>query len=142
SFRTGRIITVFGCGGDRDRGKRPLMGEAATAASDLAVVTSDNPRTEDPGEIIREIETGIHTTRFIDAGDWSKHPGKRGYIVIADRKEAIAAAIALADAADIVLIAGKGHEDYQIIGQKKFPFDDRVIARAGLTRWQNGRDGS
>jgi UDP-N-acetylmuramoyl-L-alanyl-D-glutamate--2,6-diaminopimelate ligase len=142
SFRTGRVITVFGCGGDRDRGKRPLMGEAATTASDLAVVTSDNPRTEDPGEIIRQIETGIRTTRFADAGDWLKHPGRRGYLVITDRKEAIAAAISLADAADIVLIAGKGHEDYQIIGQKKFPFDDRVIARAELARRHSGGDRS
>ncbi len=121
-FRTGRIITVFGCGGDRDRGKRPLMGEAATAASDLAVVTSDNPRTEDPREIIRQIEAGIRTTRFADAGDWSRHPaGQRGYIVVPDRKEAIAMAIALADTADIVLIAGKGHEDYQVIGQGEVP---------------------
>jgi len=139
AFRMGKIITVFGCGGDRDRGKRPLMGEAATAGSDLAVVTSDNPRTEDPREIIRQIETGIRTTRFTDAGDWLRHPGERGYIVVPDRKEAIAAAIALADVADIVLIAGKGHEDYQIIGHRKVPFDDRVIARAELVRWQTGR---
>ncbi len=142
AFRTGRIITVFGCGGDRDRGKRPLMGEAATTGSDLAIVTSDNPRTEDPGEIIREIERGIRTTRFADAGDWERHPGKPGYIVIADRQSAIATAISLAEAVDIVLIAGKGHEDYQIIGREKFPFDDRVVAREELTRGQGGRDGS
>ncbi|MHB8908460.1 MAG: UDP-N-acetylmuramoyl-L-alanyl-D-glutamate--2,6-diaminopimelate ligase [Syntrophales bacterium] len=142
AFRTGRIITVFGCGGDRDRGKRPLMGEAATTASDLAIVTSDNPRTEDPREIIRQIETGIRTTRFADAGEWLRHPGGRGYIVMVDRKEAIAAAIALAHADDIVLIAGKGHEDYQIIGQTKFPFDDRVIAREELARRKNGGDGA
>ncbi len=97
AFRTGKIITVFGCGGDRDRGKRPLMGEAASALSDLAIVTSDNPRTEDPLAIIREIETGIRTTRFADAGDWLSHPGERGYLVIPDRKEAIAAAIGLAE---------------------------------------------
>jgi UDP-N-acetylmuramoyl-L-alanyl-D-glutamate--2,6-diaminopimelate ligase len=142
AFRTGKIITVFGCGGDRDRGKRPLMGEAATASSDLAVVTSDNPRTEDPLSIIREIETGIRSTRFADADDWLRHPDERGYLVVPDRKEAIAAAIALAGSADIVLIAGKGHEDYQIIGAQKFPFDDRVIARAELAHWQTGRDGS
>jgi UDP-N-acetylmuramoyl-L-alanyl-D-glutamate--2,6-diaminopimelate ligase len=117
------------------------MGEAASAASDLAIVTSDNPRTEDPREIIRQIEAGIRTTRFADAGEWSRHPGASGYIVIADRKEAIAAAIALADAADIVLIAGKGHEDYQIVGRQKFPFDDRLIARAELARRESGRGG-
>jgi UDP-N-acetylmuramoyl-L-alanyl-D-glutamate--2,6-diaminopimelate ligase len=142
AFRTGRIITVFGCGGDRDRGKRPLMGEAATAASDLAVVTSDNPRSEDPLAIIREIETGIRAKRFANPGDWSRHPGERGYLVVPDRREAIAAAIGLAGSDDIVLIAGKGHEDYQIIGAQKFPFDDRVIARDELAHRQTGRDGS
>jgi UDP-N-acetylmuramoyl-L-alanyl-D-glutamate--2,6-diaminopimelate ligase len=141
-FRTGRIITVFGCGGDRDRGKRPLMGEAASAYSDLAIVTSDNPRTEDPLSIIREIETGIRTTKFTDADDPARRPAVRGYLVIPDRKTAIAAAIGLADTKDIVLIAGKGHEDYQIIGTEKFPFDDRLIAREELTRRQVGRKGS
>ena len=138
-FRTGRIITVFGCGGDRDRGKRPLMGEAASAYSDLTVVTSDNPRTEDPLSIIREIETGIRTTKFTDADDPARRPAVRGYLVIPDRKTAIATAIGLADTKDIVLIAGKGHEDYQIIGIEKFPFDDRLIAREELTRRQVGR---
>ncbi len=142
TFRTRRIITVFGCGGDRDRGKRPLMGEAATAGSDLAIVTSDNPRTEDPLAIIREIETGIRTPKFIDIGECERHPGQRGYLVLPDRREAIAAAIGLAGTADIVLIAGKGHEDYQIIGNRKFPFDDRVIAREALSLWQTGRKGS
>ena len=141
-FRTGRIITVFGCGGDRDRGKRPLMGEAASAYSDLAIVTSDNPRTEDPLSIIREIETGIRTTKFKKVGDPSRRSDVRGYFVIPDRKEAIAAAIGLADRDDIVLIAGKGHEDYQIIGTEKFPFDDRLIAREELTDWQVGRQGT
>ncbi len=141
AFRVGKIITVFGCGGDRDRGKRPLMGEAASALSDLAVVTSDNPRTEDPLAIIREIESGIRTRRFADAGDRLSRPGERGYLVVPDRKEAIATAIGLAKSGDIVLIAGKGHEDYQIIGTRKIPFDDRVIARAELARWQTKRDG-
>ena len=139
AFRAGQIITVFGCGGDRDRGKRPLMGEAASSLSDLAIVTSDNPRTEDPLAIIAEIEAGIRTTRFADAGDWLSHPGERGYVVVPDRKEAIATAIGLARSGDIVLIAGKGHEDYQIIGTRKLPFDDRVIARAELARRQAGR---
>jgi UDP-N-acetylmuramoyl-L-alanyl-D-glutamate--2,6-diaminopimelate ligase len=138
-FRKGRIITVFGCGGDRDQGKRPLMGEAASAYSDLAIVTSDNPRTEDPLSIIGEIETGIRTTKFNRAVDPSSHPDLRGYLVIPDRREAIAAAIGQADRDDIVLIAGKGHEDYQIIGMEKFPFDDRLIARAELKRWHVGR---
>jgi UDP-N-acetylmuramoyl-L-alanyl-D-glutamate--2,6-diaminopimelate ligase len=144
AFRTGRterIITVFGCGGERDRGKRPLMGEAATVLSDLTIVTSDNPRTEDPLDIIREIETGIRASKFIDIAEFERHPGKRGYLIIPDRREAIAAAIAQAGAADIVLIAGKGHEDYQIVGSRKFPFDDRVIAREALRLWQTGREG-
>jgi UDP-N-acetylmuramoyl-L-alanyl-D-glutamate--2,6-diaminopimelate ligase len=140
-FRTGRIITVFGCGGDRDRGKRPLMGEAASAYSDLTIVTSDNPRTEDPLSIIQEIETGIRTTKFTDADDPARRPAVRGYLVIPDRRAAIAAAIGLADTKDIVLIAGKGHEDYQIIGTEKFPFDDRLIAREELTCRQVGREG-
>ena len=140
-FRTGRLITVFGCGGDRDRGKRPLMGEAVSADSDLVIVTSDNPRTEDPLSIIREIETGIRMVKYAGAGDPARHSTGRGYLVIPDRKAAIAAAIGLADARDIVLIAGKGHEDYQIIGTKRFPFDDRATAREELTHWQAGKKG-
>ncbi len=135
-FRTGRIITVFGCGGDRDKGKRPLMGEAATAHSDLTIVTSDNPRSEDPREIIREIEKGIRVSKLADIDDMAWSPSDRRYLVIPDRKAAIAAAIGLAGTKDIVLLAGKGHEDYQIIGSKKFPFDDRTIARGELLRWQ------
>jgi len=142
AFRTGRLITVFGCGGDRDRGKRPLMGDAATALSDLTIVTSDNPRTEDPLAIIREIETGIRAPKFADIAEWERHPGQKGYLFLPDRREAIVAAIGHAGAADIVLIAGKGHEDYQIIGTRKFPFDDRLIAREALRLWQTGRAGS
>jgi UDP-N-acetylmuramoyl-L-alanyl-D-glutamate--2,6-diaminopimelate ligase len=140
-FRKGRIITVFGCGGDRDRGKRPLMGEAATEYSELSIVTSDNPRTEDPLSIIREIEAGIRVTKLADAGEPAREPAVRGYLVIPDRKEAIAAAIGLAHSGDIVLIAGKGHEDYQIIGTRKIPFDDRMIARDELKRWPSARKG-
>jgi UDP-N-acetylmuramoyl-L-alanyl-D-glutamate--2,6-diaminopimelate ligase len=139
AFRTGKIITVFGCGGERDRGKRPLMGEAATALSDFTIITSDNPRTEDPLDIIREIETGIREPKFLDIAEFERHPGQKGYLVLPDRREAIAAAIGPADAADIVLIAGKGHEDYQIVGNRRFPFDDRVIAREALRFWQTGR---
>jgi UDP-N-acetylmuramoyl-L-alanyl-D-glutamate--2,6-diaminopimelate ligase len=136
---TGRLITVFGCGGDRDRGKRPLMGGAATTLSDFAIVTSDNPRTEEPLSIIREIETGIRAPKFTDIAAWSKQ-GQKGYVVMPDRREAIAAAIGHAGAADIVLIAGKGHEDYQIVGTRKFPFDDRETAREALRLWQTGRE--
>ncbi len=135
AFRKGRIITVFGCGGDRDRGKRPLMGEAATAGSDLAIVTSDNPRTEDPLEIIREIEKGIRMPKLAD-GDPKGLENRHGYWVIPDRRSAIERAIAMAGADDIVLIAGKGHEDYQIIGARKFPFDDRRIASEALSHWR------
>ena len=114
----GRTIVVFGCGGDRDATKRPLMGEKALAA-DYAVVTSDNPRTEDPAAIIEDILVGMrgHEDRF------SVEP---------DRRSAIRAALALANPGDAVLIAGKGHEDYQIIGTEKHDFDDRVVAREEL----------
>lgn len=129
-----RIITVFGCGGNRDRGKRPLMGEAATNYSDLTIVTSDNPRLEDPLEIIREIETGIDQKKVKKVG--ADHPEIKSdvhsYAVIPDRKKAIETAISIAQAGDIVLIAGKGHEDYQILGTKKIFFDDRVVAVQAL----------
>lgn len=142
AFKSGRIITVFGCGGDRDRGKRPLMGEAATSHSDLAIVTSDNPRTEPPLEIIREIEAGIRTPKFATARDLGGRQNEQGYLVIPDRAEAIATAIDLAEPADIVLIAGKGHEDYQIIGAKRLPFDDRTVARRALAHREKAKGGS
>ncbi|HUN54514.1 MAG TPA: UDP-N-acetylmuramoyl-L-alanyl-D-glutamate--2,6-diaminopimelate ligase [Smithella sp.] len=129
-----RIITVFGCGGNRDRGKRPLMGEAATRYSDLTIVTSDNPRLEDPLVIIAEIEEGIDKSKIkktkfdhLKSGD-----DIHSYAVIPDRRQAIEAAINEAESGDIVLIAGKGHEDYQILGTQKMPFDDRVIAAQTL----------
>ncbi len=115
----GRIITVFGCGGDRDKTKRKPMGEVAGANSDLVIITSDNPRTEDPISIIEEIESGLK-------------PTKCRYLINSDRREAIHQAISLAKPGDVVLIAGKGHETYQIIGADKFHFDDREIAREGL----------
>lgn len=138
AFRRKKIITVFGCGGDRDRGKRPLMGEAAARYSDVTIVTSDNPRNENPLEIIEEIEQGIHIPRIEltieNKNDLSKAKTSSGkfYAVIPDRTRAIFAAIAFACEDDIVLIAGKGHEDYQIIGDVKHPFDDRRIAREAL----------
>jgi UDP-N-acetylmuramoyl-L-alanyl-D-glutamate--2,6-diaminopimelate ligase len=124
TVRTGRIITVFGCGGDRDRSKRPKMGRVAARYSDIVVVTSDNPRTEDPDAIIREIVPGV------EAG--LREAGHGRYLILADRRAAIAEAIRLAQPGDLVLIAGKGHEDYQIIGKEKHPFDDRVVAREAI----------
>ena len=108
-----RLITVFGCGGDRDREKRPEMGKVATRKSTLAIITSDNPRTEDPAQIIKEIEAGVESQNF------SK------YITIPDRKEAIKMAIKFAEPKDIVLVAGKGHETYQEINGVKHHFDDK-----------------
>jgi UDP-N-acetylmuramoyl-L-alanyl-D-glutamate--2,6-diaminopimelate ligase len=130
-FKKKRIITVFGCGGNRDRGKRPLMGEIATSFSDLTIVTSDNPRLEDPLAIITEIETGIDKSKIkkVTPDKLGVTKGIHCYSIISDRKTAIETAINFAKAEDIVLIAGKGHEDYQIIGSSKTPFDDRVIAR-------------
>ena len=130
----GKIITVFGCGGDRDRTKRPLMGEVAGRYSDLAILTSDNPRTEDPLAIMDEVEKGFKT---LPLEEWHRDEiklwrSKKGYLKVPDRREAIRMAIRLAQPLDTVLIAGKGHEDYQIIGKKKFPFDDRVEAKKAL----------
>ncbi len=117
-----RVITVVGCGGDRDRGKRPLMGKIAAEKSDLVVVTSDNPRTEDPDSIIEEILVG---SREVD-------PDLRRHVVEADRGAAIRAAIGLASDGDMVVIAGKGHEPYQLVGEQRLDFDDRDHARSAL----------
>lgn len=122
----GTLVTVFGCGGDRDRGKRPLMGEAAARRSDVVVVTSDNPRTEDPQQILGEIEPGVR------AGGLAPLAGRRGYLVEADRRRAIELALELARPGDLVCIAGKGHEDYQIVGTDKHHFDDREEVRRVL----------
>jgi UDP-N-acetylmuramoyl-L-alanyl-D-glutamate--2,6-diaminopimelate ligase len=110
------------------------MGEVAGKYSDLAILTSDNPRTEDPLAILEEVERGF---KSLPLKEW--HPkeiefwrSKKGYLKVADRREAIRMAVRLAQPSDTVLIAGKGHEDYQIIGKKKFPFDDRVEARKAL----------
>lgn len=134
AFKEKRLITVFGCGGDRDRGKRPLMGAAATHFSDLAIVTSDNPRTEDPLAIIGEIEAGIRSdsVRKLESDHITLPFGQKAYLIVPDRKTAIETAIAFAQAGDIVLIAGKGHEDYQIIGNRKIFFDDRLVAAEAL----------
>jgi UDP-N-acetylmuramoyl-L-alanyl-D-glutamate--2,6-diaminopimelate ligase len=133
-FKKKRIITVFGCGGNRDTGKRPLMGEAATFYSDLTIVTSDNPRLEDPLAIIAEIEAGIDRTKIqkIAPDNLKIKDDAHAYTVISERRKAIETAISAAGRGDIVLIAGKGHEDYQILGTNKIPFDDRVVVTQTL----------
>ncbi len=127
-----RIVCVFGCGGDRDRGKRPLMGEAAGARANLVVATSDNPRTEDPVAILSEIEPGIARTGKKRLDPRHARMGIDGYCIVPDRRDAIELALRCARPGDAVLIAGKGHEDYQIVGKEKRPFDDRAEARRAL----------
>ena len=124
----GRIITVFGCGGDRDRTKRPLMGAVAARLSDLVVLTSDNPRSEDAGRIVEEITRGLAPTVEPGAPPRSATP----FVTYIDRREAIEYAIREARPGDLVLIAGKGHEKYQVIGTRTLPFDDVEVARAAL----------
>ncbi len=118
---SGRIITVFGCGGDRDRSKRPRMGEVASRLSNFVFITTDNPRSEDPQRIALDIEVGTHRT------------GKNNYEVILDRYEAIKKALYFAQPDDFVLIAGKGHENYQIFADRTIPFSDKEVARNVLT---------
>jgi UDP-N-acetylmuramoyl-L-alanyl-D-glutamate--2,6-diaminopimelate ligase len=127
-----RLLTVFGCGGDRDRGKRPLMGEAAGRASDLCVVTSDNPRGEDPRRIIDEILPGLERAGRRRLGAAQARAGQVGYLVEPDRRVALALALACAREGDAVLVAGKGHETYQEVGQERHHFDDREEARRAL----------
>jgi UDP-N-acetylmuramoyl-L-alanyl-D-glutamate--2,6-diaminopimelate ligase len=153
----GRLITVFGCGGDRDRTKRPLMGAVAGRLSDVIIVTSDNPRSEDPGRILDEIQRGITPDTAMRpparssaagsaVGALESSPGPRrsapaeprdrgqSVMAIVDRAEAIAKAIALASPGDVVLVAGKGHEKYQVIGERVLPFDDVAAAREALAK--------
>ncbi len=126
----GSLLTVFGCGGDRDRGKRPLMGGAAARLSDVAVLTSDNPRTEDPRAILAEVEAGVRAAGM----PWlpAAAPGARGYVVEPDRPTAIRLAVRIARPGDLVVVAGKGHEDYQIVGTEKRHLDDREEVRRAL----------
>lgn len=114
AYTKGRVISVFGCGGDRDSAKRPLMGEISGRIADVTIITSDNPRTEEPEKIVKQIEKGIKTTT-----------GK--YKVVVDRVEAIKTAIKMANKRDLIVLAGKGHEPYQEINGKKYPFDERII---------------
>jgi UDP-N-acetylmuramoyl-L-alanyl-D-glutamate--2,6-diaminopimelate ligase len=125
-LRAGRIICVFGCGGDRDRGKRPIMGEIAGRLADIPVLTSDNPRSEDPMAIIAEVEKGLIAAGRARSIDTSKGGG---YVVEPDRRAAIRLALMIAAVGDAVLIAGKGHEDYQLVAGRVLPFDDRVVVR-------------
>ena len=129
-----KIICVFGCGGDRDRGKRSLMGEAAAQRADLVVITSDNPRSEVPEAIMADIENGVRVQGFPLLSSLSACSGncKRGYTLAVDRGEAIRMAIDYARPGDVVYIGGKGHEDYQILGNKRVEFDDRVVAAQAL----------
>ncbi|MFD1885372.1 UDP-N-acetylmuramoyl-L-alanyl-D-glutamate--2,6-diaminopimelate ligase [Paenibacillus wenxiniae] len=121
-FAEQRIITVFGCGGDRDRRKRPLMGKVAAKYSDYTFVTSDNPRTEDPDFILTEIEAGLQ----------EDHISADRYELIVDRRTAIQKAVEMAQPGDVLLIAGKGHETYQVIGKETIDFDDRLVAKEAI----------
>ncbi len=112
-----RIITVVGCGGDRDKTKRPIMGEVACQMSDRVVFTSDNPRSEEAGDILKDMESGLNTA------------ARRKFISIIDRREAIKTAVSLSQPSDIVLVAGKGHEKYQEIKGVKYPFDDKEVLK-------------
>jgi len=121
-FTRGKVIALVGCGGDRDRGKRPLMGEIAARLADRLILTSDNPRSEDPLAILEEIEAGAK--KVSRAG--------RARATIPDRREAIGAALASATGGDLVVLAGKGHEPYQVLRDRTIPFDDRQVAREAL----------
>ena len=127
-----RIVCVFGCGGDRDRGKRPLMGEAAARGADLVIVTSDNPRTEDPAAILGEIVPGLERAGMRRLSARELCLDERGFAIEPDRRSAVALAVAAAREGDAVLLAGKGHEDHQIVGAERLPFSDRDEARKAL----------
>ena len=131
---TGRLITLFGCGGDRDRAKRPMMAEAVARHSDRVVATSDNPRTEDPGQILDDVEVGLRGLTRVEPDDLDG--SEASYAVEIDRRAAIDLAVRVARAGDTVVLAGKGHEDYQIIGRNKLPFDDREEAGRALALWR------
>ncbi len=132
----GRLFCVFGCGGDRDKGKRPQMGAIAAHYADLSIVTSDNPRSEDPETIIREVAAGCRAAKLTELAPNELFIGSsKAFTCITDRSTAVQTACALAGPEDIILLAGKGHEDYQIIGTERHFFDDRIEAINGLLRW-------
>ena len=122
AFAERRVITVFGCGGDRDRTKRPIMGKLSATYSDYVVVTSDNPRSEEPERILADVAAGL------EESGWTQER----YALLPDRSQAITEAIRMAEPGDVVIIAGKGHETYQIIGGETKHFDDREEARAAI----------
>jgi UDP-N-acetylmuramoyl-L-alanyl-D-glutamate--2,6-diaminopimelate ligase len=128
---SGRVITVFGCGGDRDRGKRAPMGRVAARYSDVVVITSDNPRSEDPVRIVKEVEAGVR-----EGSALKKDPVQ--VMTIVDRQEAIEQALSVARPGDAVVLAGKGHEEYQIIGERTIPFNDRRVASDWIQRRRSG----
>lgn len=128
----GRLIAVFGCGGDRDRSKRPLMAKAVADWSDRTVATSDNPRTESPAAILADVEGGLGALARVAPEELDGRAA--AYAVVEDRRAAIELAVGIAGPEDTVVIAGKGHEDYQIVGHERFPFDDREEARRALRR--------
>jgi UDP-N-acetylmuramoyl-L-alanyl-D-glutamate--2,6-diaminopimelate ligase len=132
----GRLIAVFGCGGDRDRTKRPRMAEAVARYADRVVLTSDNPRTEDPERILDDVERGLAGLTRVDPGALDSD---KSYARIADRRAAIAAALGIAAPEDTVVLAGKGHEDYQILGREKMPFSDRAEALRALRKREAGK---
>lgn len=130
----GRLVVVFGCGGDRDRTKRPVMGEVAARWGDLVIVTSDNPRTESPEAIVREIEPGLTRKGVSRVAADEKPPPESGYTTEPDRRRAIELALAWARPGDTVFIGGKGHETYQILGTRTLPFDDRLVVKEYFER--------
>ena len=125
----GRLLVVFGCGGDRDRAKRPLMGKVGAQFGDLVILTSDNPRSEEPAAIVREIEPGVQSLGFAFQESHAPVPGKKAYTIEVDRRRAIGLALSWAAPGDLVFIGGKGHETYQIIGDRVLRFDDRVVVQ-------------
>jgi UDP-N-acetylmuramoyl-L-alanyl-D-glutamate--2,6-diaminopimelate ligase len=129
---SGRLAIVLGCGGDRDSAKRPLMGAAAARLADLAILTSDNPRSEDPLAILAEMLDGVLTVG---------EPERARIIVEPDRAAAIGLAVAMADKGDVIVVAGKGHERGQYIGQQVIPFDDREVAAGAIARRRRGGPG-
>ena len=130
------MLTVVGCGGDRDKGKRPLMAAVAVKYSNLAIFTSDNPRTEDPLEILEQVRNGALAVGRCELNE-DEAVSEDGFIVIPDRRMAIEFASRLAHKNDLLLVAGKGHEDYQIFGTKKIHFDDREELYRALNKGQS-----
>ena len=130
----GRLIAVFGCGGDRDPGKRAPMGRAAASLSDLVILTSDNPRSEDPLAIIAAIEGGVRDGLAARSPARPSAFSSQPYLTLPDRREAIERAVQTAERGDLIVLAGKGHEDYQIVGTARVPFDDRLVAEEAIAR--------